>query len=123
MANNFTTLPDHVIELCTSNESVSSLLAQDPQLAPGEAWKKLYGHHATKHNSKAIDSAGKASIGQEELERAAKCGKWGPTQPSELFLRVCCPCSVCSSILVAQMLDRYTTMRCAPRQTTLQRAW
>jgi hypothetical protein len=85
---NFTTLPDHVVELCTNGESVSTFLAHDPTIAPGEAWKKLYGHHVSKHSSKAVDAAGKGDIAWEELEKAAKCGKWGPTEPSELFLRV-----------------------------------
>jgi hypothetical protein len=82
---NFAKLPDHVLDLCTSNESISSLLAHDPHLAPGEAWKKLYSSHQKKHD---VDGAGKAEIWPEELARAARCGKWGPTQPSELFLRV-----------------------------------
>src|ERR1700733_14383001 len=38
-----TMISDKVYKLCTSKESVSALLAADPSLAPGEAWKKLYG--------------------------------------------------------------------------------
>lgn len=89
MTPNFDKISDNIFALCTSSESVSSLLAQDPTLAPGEAWKKLYGHHVSKPSSKDVNAAGKGSVSKEELERAAKCGKWGPTQPSELFLRVC----------------------------------
>jgi hypothetical protein len=34
-----------VHELCTGTETVSSLVAKDPELAPGDAWKKLYAGH------------------------------------------------------------------------------
>ena len=84
-----------LIELCTSSESVSSLLAKDPTLAPGDAWKLLYGHHNSsdrkveEHEANGI-AAGSSEppSSSDELQRAAKCGKWGPTKPSELFLRV-----------------------------------
>jgi hypothetical protein len=82
-------ISDKVYKLCTSPESVSSLLAQDPSLTPGEAWKKLYGHHAAgEKGSKSIAREHRDTITPEDLKRAAECGKWGPTQPSELFLRV-----------------------------------
>ena len=87
---------DQLIRLCTSSESVSSLVAEDPTLAPGDAWERLYGEHALKA---AVKSEQRKSTGgendeprpadQPDLERAARCGKWGPAQPSELFLRVC----------------------------------
>jgi hypothetical protein len=80
---------DRILELCCSDQSVSTLLAESPKMLPGEAWKTLYGHHITKKstpgtvNRKEIDS-----VPQEGLARAAKAGKWGPTQPSDLFLQV-----------------------------------
>lgn len=88
--NQFTdTISDRLVDLCTSTESVSTVLAQDPTAAPGDAWKKLYKHHAGKLTGPhSIHEAGKGEASTEALERAAKCGKWGPTQPSELFLRV-----------------------------------
>lgn len=84
------TFSDETYKLCTSGESVSALLAADPTLAPGDAWHKLFGHHVSKAttSSHAADDAGKNEVSKADLERAAKCGKWGPTQPSELFLRV-----------------------------------
>jgi hypothetical protein len=83
------TISDDLIALFTSQESVSSLLASDPTLAPGDAWKKLYGHHAGTHTAhKSEHSAGKRAVSTQALERAAKCGNWGATQPSELFLAV-----------------------------------
>ncbi|KAK6600283.1 hypothetical protein H4I96_07609 [Botrytis cinerea] len=36
-------ISDKVHKLCTSQETVSSLLAKDPTMAPGDAWKQLYG--------------------------------------------------------------------------------
>lgn len=82
-------ISDKVYKLCTSPESVSSLLAKDPTLTPGEAWKKLYdGHAAWEKDSKDTARAHRDQIITEDLKRAAECGKWGPTQPSELFLRV-----------------------------------
>jgi len=80
---------DTVFQLCTSGESVSALLAKDPGLAPGDAWQKLYKAHSGRpKGSHAADDIGKGELSKEQLERAVKCGKWGPTQPSELFLRV-----------------------------------
>lgn len=87
--NAATMISDKVYKLCTSPESVSSLLAKDPSLAPGEAWKKLYGHHAAgEKESKSTARAHRDEITPEDLKRVAECGKWGSTQPSELFLRV-----------------------------------
>lgn len=80
-------ISEKVFELCTGSESVSSLLAKDPTLTPGEAWKKLYGHHAQKE-SKATAVAHRDHVTSDDLQRARECGNWGPTEPSELFLRV-----------------------------------
>lgn len=81
-------ISDQVIRLCTSGESVSSLLAEDPTLAPGDAWKKLYGEHALNAAAKGAHNNEAESSDQDELERAARCGNWGPMQPSDLFLKV-----------------------------------
>lgn len=76
-------LGNGILELCTSKDSVSSLVAADPALAGGDAWQTLYGkyRHTKEHNKAAITQV-------DDLERAAKCGKWGPTKPSDLFLKV-----------------------------------
>lgn len=82
-------ISDELLKLLTSRESVSTLLAQDPSLTPGEAWKKLYGHHVGKlGDSPSINDVGKHTASEEALRKAAEAGHWGPTQPSELFLRV-----------------------------------
>lgn len=80
---------DELLKMLTSPDSVSTLLAQDPSLSPGEAWKKLYGHHIGKLGEhRPINDSGKRLASEEALRKAAEAGHWGPTQPSELFLRV-----------------------------------
>ncbi len=83
------TFGENVYQQCVSSDSVSSLLATDPDMAPGDAWRKLYGHFVIDpRSSHSADDIGKAPVSKEALEKAAKCGKWGPTRPSPLFLRV-----------------------------------
>ncbi len=77
-------LGDGIVRLCTSKDSVSSLLAADPSLAPGDAWKKLYDNYTPSCNDQKRSSVSE----DEDLTRAAQCGKWGPTKPSTLFLKV-----------------------------------
>jgi hypothetical protein len=82
-------ISEKVYKLCTSSESVSALLAKDPALAPGDAWRKLYGgHSAGEKESTATAKAHRDDVSPEDLQRAFECGNWGPTKPSELFLRV-----------------------------------
>ncbi|KAE8447727.1 hypothetical protein EG329_010534 [Mollisiaceae sp. DMI_Dod_QoI] len=82
-------ISDKVYKLCTSKESVSALLAQDPTMAPADAWKKLYGGHAAgDKESKSTARAHRDKITPEDLQRSFECGNWGPTKPSELFLRM-----------------------------------
>jgi hypothetical protein len=78
------TLGNDILELCTSKDSVSHLVAADPTLAGGDAWQTLYGKYH--HNKESHDKTTTTQV--DDLERAAKCGKWGPTQPSDLFLKV-----------------------------------
>lgn len=82
-------ISDKVYKLCTSTETVSSLLAKDPTLAPGEAWKQLYGgDNGGEKESQSTAEANRDDITPDDLKRAYECGNWGPTKPSELFLRV-----------------------------------
>lgn len=86
-------ISDGLLKLLTSSESVSTMLAQDPSLSPGEAWKKLYDHHVGKlGDAPSIQDLGKHSASEEALHKAAEAGHWGPTKPSELFLRVSYTC-------------------------------
>ncbi|KAF7294769.1 hypothetical protein MIND_01014400 [Mycena indigotica] len=76
-------IPPKVYALCTGKDTVSSLVEQNPSMAPGDAWKKLYGHHPI--GSSALREQHKP-ITAEDIEQARKCGNWGETQPSDLFL-------------------------------------
>jgi len=71
---------------CQSPDSISSLYAQDPTKTPGEIGDKLYQSHHLKTPSTKVPSERKPAT-REDLEWALKCGNWGNTQPSELFLR------------------------------------
>jgi hypothetical protein len=81
-------ISDKVHKLCNGTETVSSEMAKDPTLAPGEVYKKLYGHFDS-DKSTAKERDHKEEISEADLKRAEECGNWGPTKPSELFLRVC----------------------------------
>ncbi|AEO60930.1 hypothetical protein MYCTH_2310682 [Thermothelomyces thermophilus ATCC 42464] len=88
-------ISEQIVRLCTSSESVSSLLARDATLSPGDAWEKLYGHRATRSAAKSKQEVGDGNdksswelTEHDRLKRAAECGKWGPTRPSDLFLAI-----------------------------------
>lgn len=78
---------DHAVKLCQETPTVSSEFAKNPAEAPIDIIKRLYGHHkpTTSHEANRVDRP-IASI--TDLEVARQCGKWGPQQPSEFFLRV-----------------------------------
>ncbi|KAI1502402.1 hypothetical protein F5X99DRAFT_408132 [Biscogniauxia marginata] len=79
---------NRLYEWCLSSESVSSYLAADPSLAPGEAWKKLFGHVNNLSHGGNIRDIGKDVLTNEELRKTRFCGKWGANEPSDLFLRM-----------------------------------
>lgn len=82
-------ISEPLANLCLSDESVSGLLARDPILSPGQAWKKLASQYKNKsHESQDIRDIGKGNVTDDQLELAFRCGKWGRTRPSKLFLRV-----------------------------------
>lgn len=54
-------ISDRILDLCTSSETVSSLLAKEPSLSPSAAWDKLYGRNALKKRS--------LGVGEEEKEK------------------------------------------------------
>ncbi|KAK5654513.1 hypothetical protein OQA88_7142 [Cercophora sp. LCS_1] len=85
-------ISDRVVEACTSPDSVSSLLAQDPSLTPGEAWKRLYGdwkrRKSLKRKATDDDDASEEDATPDDLAKAFGCGKWGPSRPSDLFLKI-----------------------------------
>jgi hypothetical protein len=123
-------ITDRLVRLCTSNDSVSALVAQDPSLAPGDAWEKLYGKGAVKdaagheeNGDNDNESTISESTSQAKLERAASCGKWGPTKPSDLFLRVCMGANEIARGPFCADICRYTMMPCVPLMNTLTELW
>ncbi|EAA27811.2 phospholipase D/nuclease [Neurospora crassa] len=56
-------ISDRILDLCTSSETVSSLLAREPSLSPSAAWDKLYGRHALKKRSLGVDEEEKEEEG------------------------------------------------------------
>ncbi|CZS88896.1 related to IQ calmodulin-binding motif protein [Rhynchosporium graminicola] len=82
-------ISEKVYKLCTSKESVSALLAKNPSLSPEEAWKQLFGgDEGGEKESVTTAKANRDNHTPEDLQRARECGKWGPTEPSDLFLRL-----------------------------------
>lgn len=81
------TISDKVYEMCKSKQSVSSLLAENPTMTPGEAAKKLY-HPAEVALTEGHPPKERIPASPEELQRAFECGNFGPTRPSETFLRI-----------------------------------
>lgn len=75
-----------VFDLCQGSKTVSSEIARDPTLSPGQVIKHLYGEDIAGHDELGHFKSHAAS--PEDLEKAFRCGKWGNTRPSELFLKV-----------------------------------
>ena len=77
---------DHTVKLCQEGGSISSELGRNPAEAPTEIAKRLYGHYKTsaKHEP-PVDRSDASSI---DLQRVRQCGRWGPNEPSDLFLRI-----------------------------------
>ena len=82
-----TQLSDWLYGLCHSSSSVSALLAEDPSLTPGKAAARLYRHNVGKLTDCQPPSDREPATA-ESLQRAFECGNFGPTKPSELFLRI-----------------------------------
>ena len=76
---------EKVHALCGASETVSSVLARDPTLAPGDVVKKFYGLPPQDIES---DAEKKKISSEEALQRAFVCGKWGSNaKPTTLFLK------------------------------------
>ena len=76
---------ENVVKLCQAAEVVSSVLGKDPTAAPGDIVKQLYGSKKDVHSQ--LDGHPPV-LAPEQLEIVRQCGRWGPTQPSPLFLQV-----------------------------------
>lgn len=73
-------------ELCCNPTSVSSKYAEQPELSPGQIAEQLYGvSHLGTVTARAPDP--RITCSDEDLEWARRCGNFGDSKPSELFLR------------------------------------
>ena len=85
-------ISDALYKFCQSNVTVTSEVAKDPSQKPGDVFKHLY------HEGRILDEAEELKkpdhskdihdYGEEALQHAFECGKWGKTRPSRLFLQV-----------------------------------
>ena len=78
-------LPERVYQLCHSSKTVSSELARDPNQAPTKVFHKLYSNDHAKEDASEVEDG---VDGHDCLQKALECGNWGPTKPSNLFLKV-----------------------------------
>ncbi|KAI9715716.1 MAG: hypothetical protein M1828_000731 [Chrysothrix sp. TS-e1954] len=79
-------LSEHLQQQCQSPDSISSGLAISPDRSPGDISKEMYdSHNLVDVEAKMPKERGIAS--GTDLELVRKCGNFGDTKPSELFLR------------------------------------
>lgn len=74
-------ISNFVYDLCHAPNTVSSQLAANPEEAPGPIAKELF-------SKKDLPQSSTQHDGQYDLQRAFECGQWGPSRPSDLFLKV-----------------------------------
>ena len=79
-------IPKNVYDLCKGDLSVTSELAQNPALAPHEACKKLFGIDTD--DEVVTKKLHLSAEGVSDLDQARACGRWGNSNPSDLFLKV-----------------------------------
>lgn len=84
-----------VVRLCQAEETVSSEIARNPGSSAGEVAIKLFGSREKTGKPSRNADAELSPASSDDLKQAASCGRWGPTQPGELFLRayhdaLCC---------------------------------
>lgn len=78
---------EQAYKLCQGAATISAEFAKNDEEAPTDIIKRLYGH--CKPNT-SFDNSGDdcRSATRDELECVRQHGRWGPQQPSELFLRI-----------------------------------
>ncbi|KAF2222072.1 phospholipase D active site motif protein [Elsinoe ampelina] len=82
------TLSDKVQKLCNDQRSVISILAGNTgSQHPHEASEQLLSSHVIE-SPPTSPPAQHQPAASEDLEKARNCGKWGQTQPTDLFLNI-----------------------------------
>jgi len=77
-------ISDALYQVIQSPTTVTSLVAESPTEPPGKIAKQLYGEEKGPGPLPELQE----HVGQEDLQRAYECGRWGGTRPSDLFLTV-----------------------------------
>lgn len=58
-------------------------------MSPLDAWRTLYARTpSTKEHMAVSEELIDNNVESYDLKKARRCGMWGPTEPSDLFLRV-----------------------------------
>ena len=78
---------DATYQLVTSGKSVTAAMEQDPTQAVTEVAYQVFPEKA-RASIRSGDLRTHNEYTQEDLDRAAECGKF-PYRPSDLFLKVC----------------------------------
>jgi hypothetical protein len=105
-----------VVKLCQSEETVSSEIAKNPSLSPGEVATKINGKRETTGRPSRHADGELTPASAEDLKQASSCGRWGPTQPGELFLSayhdvLCClEADPLSGVVSPPLMGSYGTM-------------
>lgn len=92
-------IPPRVYDLCHSNKNVTSELEDHPDESPGRIAHRLF-HHDEAVKEDIAGPIKDVADKDNALERAYECGIWGPSRPSDLFLKVSC--------------DKREHLQCAP---------
>jgi len=79
---------EHGFKLCQETSTISSEFAKNPNEAPTEIAKRLYGRNKPSAVNQDPSRIDRPDISVVDLDRARQCGRWGSNEPSELFLRV-----------------------------------
>ncbi len=104
----------HVLDLCQSTETVSSVLSKNPTEAPGNIVKELYGRYKKDPHYRPDENRPAPSAQAQEM--ALRCGRWGPTQPSPLFLQAfadaldCLDADPMSGVVSPPLMGSYGTV-------------
>lgn len=89
VANSGHKITNPLYKWCHCEDSVSSLLAANPNATPKDVWRKLFYDDDSRSSGEEYKPNTKTiPVGDEELRRARLCGKWGSKEPSDLFTRV-----------------------------------
>ncbi|KAI0859512.1 phospholipase D/nuclease [Xylaria cubensis] len=88
-ANSLPKIRNRLYRWCQSENSVSSLITANPDLTPAEAWQKLFqSDNLSVTGSGYNQKTGAEPIEDEEVRRTLSCGKWGPKEPTDLFIQI-----------------------------------